>query len=80
MKETMAKLVSIISAERLLKQLETIRVAMQFRYIGCQEVHSLRTILMTRRHDGLEAIVLLIDLVKAFDSDNHEIIHKTLSR
>jgi len=81
LKETTAKIVSIIIAERLLHQLEQIGAPTQFGHIGCQEaLHSLRTILMTRRHHGLETYVLFIDLVKAFDSINYDIMYRILAR
>ena len=64
-----------------IKNLEAIRATTQFRHIGCQEaLHSHRTILMTRRDHGLETLVHIIDLIKVFDSVNHEIIYKTLSK
>jgi hypothetical protein len=53
----------------------------QYGHIGCQEaLHSLRTILMTRRHHGLPTYALFIDLIKSFDSINHEALYLTLQR
>jgi len=44
-------------------------------YVGCQEVlHSIRNALMIRWHHGLESFVLFIDLVKAYDTIQHEIL------
>jgi len=77
LKEMTAKIVSIIITKGLLKQ--TIGATTQFRHTGCQEaLHSLRMILMTRRHHRLETFVLFINLVNAFDSINHESMYKIL--
>jgi hypothetical protein len=43
LKETTAKIVNIIAAERLLKQLKKVGTPTQFSHIGCQEaLHSIR--------------------------------------
>jgi hypothetical protein len=49
LKETTAKVVSSIIAQRLIKQLDDIGLPTQYGNVGCQEaIHTLRTILMTR--------------------------------
>jgi len=79
--ESMTKIVSIIIANRLLKCLKQIGTLIQFEHIGCQEaLHAFWTILMTRRHHGLEAHVLFIDLIKAFNLVNYEIMYKIITK
>jgi hypothetical protein len=65
LKETTAKIISTIIAKRLLDHLNTIGVHTDFGHIGCQEAfHSLRNMLITRRHHGKESYVLFVDLIK----------------
>jgi hypothetical protein len=81
LKETTAKVVSSIIAQRLIKQLDDIGLPTQYGNVGCQEaIHTLRTILMTRRHHGKETYALFIDIVKAFDSVNHKALYAILGK
>jgi len=51
----------------------------QFGHICFQEaLHCLRSALTLRRHQSLKSYVLFIDLVKVFDSIQHEVLYKML--
>ncbi len=81
MKETTAKLISTITAKRLLDHLNDIGAHTRFGHIGCLEaLHSLRDLLITRRHHGNETYVLFIDLLKAFDSIDQNDMLKMLEK
>ena len=59
LRETTAKIINTIVAKRLLENLNTIGARTQFGHIGYQEaLHSLRNLLITRRHQGKESYVL----------------------
>ena len=80
LKETSAKIVSIIIAEWLLKNLWTYKPANQFGHIGCQEaLHVIRSALALRHHHGLKTYAIFINLVKAFDTTEHELMFQVLS-
>ena len=81
LKETSAKIVSSIIANHLLNILKQHGCPNQFGHVGCQEaLHTVRSILTLCRHHGRETYALFIDLVKAFDSVNHEILYATLDK
>ena len=82
LKETSSvKIVSIIIVKRLLKQLKKVGITSQFGHIGCQEaLHSIRWSLLLRRQHGLPSYVLFIDLVKAFNTIQHELLFQILSK
>ena len=67
------KIVSSIIAHRLLAILEHHMCLNQFRHIGYQEA-------LLRCHHGLETCVLFVDIVKAFDLINHELMYSILSK
>jgi len=79
LKEMSAKIVSSIIATHLLAILKQHGCPNQFGHIGCQEaLHTVHSILTLHRHHGHETYALFIDLVKAFDSFNHEILYAIL--
>ncbi len=81
LKETTAKIISTIVAKRLLDHINDIGARTQFGHIGCQEaLHSLRNLLITRRHHGKETYVLFVDLIKAFDSIDQNVMFKILEK
>mmetsp|Transcript_1493 Transcript_1493/g.2313 ORF Transcript_1493/g.2313 Transcript_1493/m.2313 type:complete len:881 (+) Transcript_1493:452-3094(+) len=81
LKETSAKILSIILADRLLTRLRQINPITQFGHIGCQEAqHTIKRALLLRRQHGLESHAIFIDLVKAFDTVNHELLCQILSK
>ena len=81
LKETSAKVVSSIISKRLLKQINKIGAPTQFGHVGCQEaLHTIRNILTTRRHHGKDTYVLFVDLVKAFDTVDHEVLFQILAK
>ena len=81
LKETSAKILSSIVSKRLLKQIKKIGAPTQFGHIGCQEaLHTIRNILTTRRHHGKETYVLFVDLIKAFDTVDHEVLFQILAK
>jgi hypothetical protein len=56
LKETSAKVMSIIIAKRLLKRFREINPSTQFSHIGCQEAqHIIKRALLLRRQHGLES-------------------------
>jgi hypothetical protein len=49
--------------------------------IGCREgIFTLKTFLHTRRNHGLPTYVAFIDLVKAYDTIDHELLIKVLEK
>jgi len=81
LKETSAKVLSIIIAKRLLKRLNEINPTSQFGHIGCQEAqHTIKRALLLRGQHGLESYAVFIDLVKAFDTVHHHLLCEILSK
>jgi len=81
LKETSAKVLSIILADRLLTRLRQIKPIAQFGHIGCQEAqHTIKRALLLRRQHGLESYAIFIDLVKAFDTIHHDLLCQILSK
>jgi hypothetical protein len=81
LKEMTAKGFSSITAVRLITVIDTAKVAEQFATIGCQEaIHTLRAALSVRRLHGKEMCVLFIDLVKAYNTVNHDLLFKILGK
>ena len=81
LKETMAKIVSSFIASWLLSVFKTHGCSSQFSHTGCQEpLQILRLALTIRCHHGKETYALIINLIKAFDSINHDLLLKLLSR
>ena len=78
-KETLAKMLSITIARRLLKKIKQINTMLQFRHIGCQEAqHIIKRALLQRCQYGLESYAIFMDLVKAFDTVHHKLLHQIL--
>ena len=82
LKEPLAKLLSSIINQRLLKLFSSVGTDHQY---GCQPnkgctdgLYVLRSLLQTRRHHNQESWVLFIDIVKAFDSVSHELLFALL--
>jgi hypothetical protein len=51
----------------------------QFGHIGCQEAqHTIKKALLLRRQHRLESYGIFVDLVKAFDTVNHELLCQIL--
>mmetsp|Transcript_22629 Transcript_22629/g.32396 ORF Transcript_22629/g.32396 Transcript_22629/m.32396 type:complete len:650 (+) Transcript_22629:1533-3482(+) len=81
LKETSAKVLSIINARRLLKRLKQINPTSQFGHVGCQEAqHTIKRALLLRRQHGLESYAVFVDLVKAFDTVHHQLLCEILSK
>jgi hypothetical protein len=81
LKETATKIISTIIAKWLLNHLNTIGACTQFGHIRCQEaIHSLRNLLITRRHHGKESYVLFMDQIKAFDSVDQNVMFIILEK
>jgi hypothetical protein len=75
LKETTAKIISIIISNSLLKRLEEIGDRSQFGHIGCQEAqHTIKRALLLRRQHGIPTFALFVDLVKAFDTIQHQLL------
>jgi len=61
--------------------LKKIESPSQFGHAGCQEaLHSLRSVLKIWRHHSLKSYSLFVDLVKAFDSFQHEVLYVVLKK
>jgi hypothetical protein len=68
-------------AKKLLDHLNTIGAHTQFGHIGCQEaLHCLRNLLITRRYHGKESYILFIDLIKAFNSIDQNVMFRILEK
>jgi hypothetical protein len=81
LKETSAKVLSIIIAKRLLHRLKQIGTNTQFGHIGCQEAqHVLKQALLLRHQHGLESDVIFVDLVKAFDTVHQDLLCAILKK
>jgi hypothetical protein len=81
LKETSAKVLSIIIATRLLKRLKELNPTSQFGHVGCQEAqHTIKRALLLRRQHGLESYAVFVDLVKAFDTVHHKLMYEILSK
>ena len=79
LKETSAKILSIVLAQRLLKRFKQIKPSSQFGHIGCQEAqHTIKKALLLRRQHGMESYAVFVDLVKAFDTVNHDLLGQIL--
>ena len=65
-----------------LKQIKKIGTPKQLGHVlGCQEaLHTIRNMLITRRHHDKETYVLFDDLVKAFDMVDHEVLFHILAK
>jgi hypothetical protein len=69
LKETTAKIISVIISNHLLKRLDEIGDRSQFGHMGCQEVqHTIKRALLPRRKHGIPTYALFVNLVKAFDT------------
>jgi hypothetical protein len=80
-KETTAKIISVIISNRLLKRLDEIGDRLQFGHIGCQEAqHTIKRALLLRRQHGIPTYALFVDLVKVFDTIQHQLLFKILQR
>lgn len=74
-----ARLMSLIIAERLNKLIKKNGLHSQFASVGTANAHFvLRTALQLRREHRLDSHVLFVDLVKAIDTANHELLFELL--
>jgi hypothetical protein len=81
LKETSIKILSIILARRLLKRFKELKPTSQFGHVGCQEAqHIIKRALLLFRQHGLEFHAIFIDLVKAFDTVNHDLLCQILEK
>ncbi len=81
LKETSAKVLSIIISKRLLHGLKQVGTNAQFGHIRCQEAqHILNRALLLRCQHGLESYAIFVDLVKAFDTVHHDLLCKILNK
>ena len=75
LKESSAKVLSIVLARRLLKRFRDINPTSQFSHVGCQEAqHTIKRALLLRHQHGLESHAIFVDLVKAFDTVHHDLL------
>ena len=79
-----SKIVSIIINKRLQKLIADRGITHQFGatpQTGCQNgLFCLKTLLQTRREHNCDTFCVFVDLVKAYDSVQHEIIDMTLGK
>jgi hypothetical protein len=81
LKETSEKILCIIPARRLLSRFKELKPFSQFGHVGCQEAqHIIKRALLLRRQHGLESHAIFVDLVKAFDAVNHELLYQILEK
>ena len=82
LKETSAKILSLILATRLLLNLGKIKAGVnQFSHGSCQEaLHTLRLALILRCQCGLKTYALFVNLIKAFDTIDHTLLLQVLSK
>jgi len=79
--KTTAKIISSIIARCLLKHFESLGPSNQFGQVGCQEaLHASKTYLTLQCQHGLDSHILFINLVKAFDTINHNMMWAILSK
>jgi hypothetical protein len=79
LKETSAKVLSIVMAQRLLKRFKQINPTSQFGHIGCQEAHhTIKKCLTPSTAAWLESYGIFIDLLTAFDTVNHDLLCQIL--
>jgi hypothetical protein len=74
LKELTVKIISSIVLTRLLTVLDKDNVKDQF----ATAIHSLRSSLGLRRQRGIETFVLCVDLIKVYDTVNHELLFQIL--
>jgi hypothetical protein len=80
-KETSAKVLSIIIANRLLCKLKQIGTNTKFGHVGGQEAqHILKRALLLRCQHGLESYAIFVDLVTAFDTIHKDLLYAILER
>ena len=76
-----AKIVNSVIAHRLLAILKHHGCPNQFGHVGSQEaLHTVKQVLTIRCHHGLKTYALFVDIVKAFDSINHELLYSIQSK
>jgi hypothetical protein len=81
LKETSAKVLSIILAKCLLKRRKQIIPTSQFGHIGCQEAqHIIKRALLICGHHNLESYAVFVVLVKAFDTVHHNLVYCILEK
>ena len=81
MKETSAKVLSIVIAKRLLRKFKEIDPSSQFGHVGCQEAQqTIKKALLLRRQQGLESYAVFVDLFKAFDTVHHQLLCLILAK
>jgi hypothetical protein len=81
MKEMTVKLVSSITDTLLLTVFDTSNVTEHLTTIGCQEaIHTLRATLALRRLHVKEKSVPFVDLVRAYDTVNHDLLFKMMKK
>ena len=81
LKETFAKVLSIILAHRFLKRFHQLAPESQFGHIRCQDAqHIIKRALLLRRQHGLESYTIFVDLVKAFDTVHHDLLCQILAK
>ena len=81
LKETSAKVLSIVIAKRLLRRFKEIDPSSQFGHVGCQEAqHIIKKALLLRRQHGIESYAVFVDLVKAFDTVHHQLLCLILTK
>ena len=81
----MARLMSAIISKRLLDT-PIVKYGIQAQFgsqplVGCRDaIFTLRSMLELRRYHNLPTWALYVDLVKAFDIGNHELLFKLLTK
>jgi exonuclease III len=85
LQDMMARIMSAIISKRLLDgPIAKYGIQAQFGsqpFVGCRDaIYTLRSMLQLRRYHNLPTWALYVDLVKAFDTANHELLFKLLSK
>ena len=69
------------SLQKINVKTKKIRIIYQFSHVRCQEaLHSLRSALMIQRHHSLKSYALFVNLVKAFNSFQHDVLYAILKK
>ena len=64
-----------------MKRFKEINPTSQFGHIRCQEAqHVIKRALLLRRQHGLESYAIFVDLVKAFDTVQHDLLCQILTK
>ena len=81
LQDIFARLLSLLITARLNTLAKKTGMFNQFANVGTQDAtYVLRTALQTRREHELDSYVLFVDLIKAFDTANHDLLFSLLAK